>query len=113
MNAADNLLNDNNGRVNASGTNNQGSGQGRGENNRTPDTEATGDHSVSNSRGSTTYQKNENNPSGFQEVKRVDTQGGAHNGVPVPHVHEKSAPGGVRHARTDEIPKTDLSKNRP
>jgi RHS repeat-associated protein len=99
---------DQKGRVNA-----QGSGEGRGKNNRQPDKEATGDHTVSNNRGSTTYQKNDKNPSGFQEVKRVDTKGGAHNDVPTPHVHEKSAPGGVRPARTDEIPKTDLSKNNP
>lgn len=55
---------------------------------RKPDPDATGDHTVSNDRGSTTYKKNEKNPSGFQEVKRVDTKGKADNGVPTPHVHE-------------------------
>ncbi len=88
--------------------NSQGSGQGRGKNNRQPDPAATGDHTVSNDKGSTTYQKNDKNPTGFQEVKRVDTKGKAHNGVPTPHVHEN---GKVRPANQDEIPKTDLSKN--
>jgi hypothetical protein len=89
---------------------NQGSGEGRGSNNRKPDPEATGDHTVSNDRGSTTYQKNDRNPSGFQEVKRVDTKGKSDNGVPTPHVHEG---GKVRPANPDEIPKTDLNKNKP
>ncbi|MBX7126478.1 MAG: hypothetical protein K1X47_12360, partial [Cyclobacteriaceae bacterium] len=105
---ANNLVNQK-GRLNAEGKNNQGSGEGRGKNNRKPDSDATGDHTVSNDRGSTTYQKNEKNPSGFQEVKRVDTKGKADNGVPTPHVHEN---GKVRPARPDEIPKTDLSKNK-
>jgi len=89
---------------------NQGSEEGRGKNDRKPDPEATGDHTVSNDRGSTTYQKNDKNPSGFQEVKRVDTKGGDHGGVPVPHVHEG---GKVRPANPDEIPKVDLNKNKP
>jgi RHS repeat-associated protein len=88
----------------------QGSGEGRGSNNRKPDPEATGDHSVSNSRGSTTYQKNDKSPTGFSEVKRVDTKGGSHAGVPTPHVHEKGKP--VRPANADEIPKSDLSRNK-
>jgi RHS repeat-associated protein len=93
-------------------TNMQGSGEGRGKNNRQPDPDATGDHTVSNDKGSTTYEKNDKNPSGFQEVKRVDTKGADHNGVPTPHVHEKGIPGGVRPAQPNEIPKTDLSKNK-
>jgi RHS repeat-associated protein len=88
----------------------QGSGQGRGKNNRKPDPEATGDHSVSSDRGSTTFEKNDKNPKGFQEKKRVDTKGAADNGVPTPHVHEN---GKVRPAELDEIPKSDLSKNKP
>jgi RHS repeat-associated protein len=88
---------------------NQGSGLGRGKNNRKPDENATGDHSVSNDRGSTTYQKNEKNPSGFQEVKRVDKKGKADNGIPTPHVHEN---GKVRTAKPEDIPKSDLSRNR-
>ena len=88
----------------------QSSGDGRGKNNRTPDPNATGDHSVSNSRGSTTYKTNDKNPSGFQETKRVDTKGKGHNGVPTPHVHEN---GKVRPAKPDDIPNVDLSKNKP
>jgi RHS repeat-associated protein len=88
----------------------QGSGEGRGKNNRKPDPEATGDHSVSNDRGSTTYEKNDRNPSGFQQVKRVDTKGASDKGVPTPHVHEG---GTVRPATPNEIPKVDLSKNIP
>ena len=88
----------------------QGSGEGRGVNNRKPDPNATGDHTVSNNRGSTTYEKNAKNPTGFQEVKRVDTKGASHGGVQTPHVHED---GKVRPAKPDEIPKTDLSKNKP
>jgi RHS repeat-associated protein len=81
----------------------------RGKNNRQPDQTATGDHSVSNGRGSTTYEKNNKNPTGFQETKRVDTKGGSHNGVPTPHVHEN---GKVRPAKPNDIPNTDLSKNK-
>ncbi|MBS1744987.1 MAG: hypothetical protein JST21_02330, partial [Bacteroidetes bacterium] len=88
----------------------QGSGQGRGKNNRTPDPEATGDHTVSNDKGSTTYKKNDKNPTGFQEEKRVDTKGKAHNDVPTPHVHEPGKK--VRPANPDEVPKTDLSRNK-
>ena len=97
-------------------TNNQGSGEGRGKNNRKPDSKATGDHTVSNSRGSTTYKKNDRNPTGYDEVKRVDTKGKADNGVPTPHVHERNEETGVkivRPANSNEIPKTDLSKNKP
>jgi len=65
---------------------------------------------VSDSKGSTTYEKNDKNPSGFQEVKRTDTQGKAHNGVPTPHTHEG---GKVSPAKPEDIPKTDLSKNVP
>lgn len=66
------------GRVNAEGTNNQGSGQGRGKNNRQPDTSATGNHSVINERGSSTFERNPRNPSGWQETWHIDTQGAAH-----------------------------------
>jgi len=95
---------------NTNATSNQGSGQGRGSNNRKPDKDATGDHTVSNDRGSTTYKKNDRNPSGFQEVKRTDTKGKADNGVPTPHTHEG---GKVTPAKPEDIPKTDLSKNVP
>lgn len=85
-----------------------GQGSGRGSNNRKPDPAATGDHTVSNDRGSTTYKKNDKNPSGFQEVKRVDTKGKSHGGTPTPHVHEA---GKVRPAQPNEIPKTNLQQN--
>jgi RHS repeat-associated protein len=93
-------------------SNNQGSGEGRGSNNRKPDPKATGDHTVSDANGSTTYQKNNKNPSGFQEIKRVDTKGSAHGGVQTPHVHTpgKKLP---TPAKPEDIPKTDLSKNKP
>lgn len=106
-NGAANLVSQN-GRVNV-----QGSGEGRGKNDRKPDTNATGDHTVSNDRGSTTYKRNDKNPkTGFDEVKRVDTKGRADNGVSTPHVHEKHLKG-ARPANPDEIPRTDLSKNKP
>jgi RHS repeat-associated protein len=98
------------GQSSANATSNQGSGQGRGSNNRKPDKSATGDHTVSDRKGSTTYEKNDRNPSGFQEVKRTDTKGGAHNDVPTPHTHEG---GKVTPAKPEDIPKTDLSKNVP
>jgi RHS repeat-associated protein len=88
----------------------QGSGQGRGKNSRKPDPEATGDHTVSDNRGATTYKTNDKNPSGFDEVKRVDTKGRDHKGVPTPHVVERGKP--VRPATIDEIPKSDLKKNK-
>lgn len=88
----------------------QGSGEGRGKNSRKPDPEATGDHTVSNGSGSTTYKKNDQNPTGFDEAKRVDTKGASHAGVPTPHVHEPKKP--VRPANANEIPQSDLSKNK-
>ncbi|CCG52180.1 Probable Rhs family protein precursor [Flavobacterium indicum GPTSA100-9 = DSM 17447] len=78
---------------------NSKTGQGRGSNNRTPDDEAVGDHTVRDSKGHTTYKENPNNPNknskgkGFETEKRVDYEGASHknkNGenVPTPHVHE-------------------------
>ncbi|ANI89338.1 hypothetical protein A9P82_08555 [Arachidicoccus ginsenosidimutans] len=70
----------------------QGSGEGRGKNNRKPDSEAEGDHSVINDRGSTTFHKNDKNPKGWQEGERIDTKGKPHTNsdgtvVPTPHKH--------------------------
>ena len=107
VSGAKNLV-DQKGRLNVEGQNNQGSGTGRGKNKRQPDQEATGDHTVSNDRGSTTFQRNDRNPSGFQEVKRVDKTGASHGGIETPHVHES---GKVRPAQPNEIPKTNLSNN--
>lgn len=81
--------------VNKSSNNNQGSGAGRGKNNRKPDPNATGDHSVTNDKGSTTFKKNSQNPkTGYDEVERIDTKGEPHRNsdgtiVPTPHKHVK------------------------
>ncbi len=80
---------------NSSGSNaNNSSGGGRGSNNRKPDSEAKGDHSVIDKNGNTTYKTNSKNPSGFDEVKRTDFNGKAHTNtdgtkIPTPHVHTK------------------------
>jgi RHS repeat-associated protein len=82
-------------KTNESASNQNTGGGGRGSNNRKPDPSATGDHSVINNNGNTTYKKNSKNPTtGFDEVKRTDTKGKAHTNsdgskVPTPHVHEK------------------------
>ena len=79
---------------------------GRAKNNLAPSKEAVGDHSTfkrdknGNITNTATYKKNPKNPSGFQEVKRVDRVGKSHGGISTPHVHEN---GKVRPARIDEI----------
>ena len=88
-NAARNLLGDNNGRVEA-----------RGSNNLKPDPSAGGNHTTfrrdpdtGNVTNSATYKKESRNPSGFQEKKRVDRVGGSHassktgQDIPTPHTH--------------------------
>lgn len=64
--------------------------------------------------GHAEWQPNPRNPSGFDQAKRVDTQHANHhthlnkaNGeqVPTPHAHDKTAPGGVRPATPDELPR--------
>jgi hypothetical protein len=91
-------------------------GRGRGANHLQPDSTAQGSHSTfkTDAQGRTTGQAewlpNPRNPSGFDEVKRVDITGEPHYNkvtgehVPTPHVHEKGATGGVRPARPDEVP---------
>ncbi|MEZ4755487.1 MAG: RHS repeat-associated core domain-containing protein [Flavobacteriales bacterium] len=75
---------------------------GRSSNHRKPDAgenksqhgPAEADHSVINARGNTTYTRNDNNPSGWQEVKRTDVQGKPHrnpDGTYVPTPHTKVA----------------------
>lgn len=81
----------------------------KGKNNRTPDSEASGNHSVSNSSGSTTFKKNDQNPAGWEEVSRTRTTGGSHGGVDPPYIKDKGKP--TRTAEPNEIP-TDLSKNK-
>ena len=53
------------------------------------------------------WESNPQNPSGFDQVKRVDVTGGSHfdkatgQDIPTPHVHEGRT---VRPARPDEVP---------
>jgi len=74
-----------------------------------PSSEATGDHSTfkKDGKGKTTntatYKQNPKNPSGFDEVKRVDVKGKSHNSVKTPHVHEPKKP--VRPAKPNELPR--------
>jgi len=101
-NGLNNLMGDNKGRV-----------YSRGDNHQKPDPEASGAHTTfRESNGKVTnyveYKPNPRNPSGFDEVKRVDVSGGSHQNkqgqdVPTPHVHEPKKD--VRPAREDEIPK--------
>lgn len=95
----------------SNGTQNQDAGynRGRGSNHLKPSSEATGDHfsfrrGISNT---ATYKVNDKNPTGFDEVKRVDVEGGSHQNrsgveVPTPHVHEGK---NVRPALPDELPR--------
>ncbi|MBB5620139.1 hypothetical protein HDE69_001177 [Pedobacter cryoconitis] len=84
------------------------------ENKVKPDSEADGDHSTlkrsedGEITNTATYKKNPQNPSGFDEVKRVDVKGEPHfdkktgTETPTPHVHEKDK---VRPAKPEELPK--------
>lgn len=88
---------------------------GRNTNKLRPDSNAEGAHSAfkrgkdGNISNTATYEPNSNNPSGFQEVKRVDVAGRAHTNpdgstVPTPHVKEAGQKG-VRPALPEELPK--------
>ncbi len=82
-----------------------------------PDDNAQGDHTtfIEDIWGRiiryATYLLNFRNPTGFDEIKRVDLLGDEHYNkvlgefISTPHVHEKNCPGEVRHANKDEIPK--------
>jgi len=82
-----------------------------------PTPDAAGPHSVwkkdnkSKTTNYATYSSNPKNPTGFDEVKRVDLVGKPHHNklteksVQTPHVQGKQVPGGVRPATVDEIPK--------
>ena len=79
-----------------------------------PNSEADGDHSTikrsenGDITNTGTYKKNPQNPSGFDEVKRVDVTGKPHydkktgTKTPTPHVHEG---GDVRPAKPEDLPK--------
>jgi RHS repeat-associated protein len=89
----------------------QGSGQGRGKNKRKPDPDATGDHSTIDQNGATTFEKNDKNPTGWQEVEHIDTKGSPHvnkqtgQSIPVPHRQGKKIPGGVEPVDPNKAPK--------
>ncbi len=66
------------------------------------------------------YEPNPRNPSsGYDQVKRTDTIGKAHYNkktgerIPTPHTHDPTAPGGVRPARPDELPKPPTTQPPP
>ncbi|MCU0661991.1 MAG: hypothetical protein MUC50_06660 [Myxococcota bacterium] len=101
----------------ASTTGDSSGGAGRGGNKLKPDPSATGEHTTfkrdpQNGKvtGHAQWKPNPQNPSGFDEVKRVDVTGGPHRNkstgetVPTPHTHAKEIPGGVRPAKPDEVP---------
>ena len=90
-------------------------GTGRGANKLGPVKEAQGAHSTFKTdadgkvTNTATYTPNPKNPSGHDEVKRVDVTGTAHTNsdgtkVPTPHVHEAGQKD-VRPARPEEQPK--------
>ena len=89
-------------------------GAGRAKNHLKPHPKAEGAHSTfkrdpvtGKVTGHAEWTPNPRNPTGFDQVKRVDTQYAKpheHGGVPTPHVHEKAAPSGVRPATPDELP---------
>ena len=88
-------------------------GGGRGSNKLAPDADAEGAHSTfkTDPQGKVTkyaeWKENSQNPSRFDEVKRVDVKGGSHfdkatgQDIPTPHVHEG---GTVRPALPEEVP---------
>ena len=90
---------------------------GKGSNHLKPAEDALGDHSSfrkdkeGNISNYTTYKNNPQNPTGFDEVKRVDMKGQSHKDkqgkdIPTPHVHEKvNNVKTVRIATEDELPK--------
>ncbi|MBR7793219.1 hypothetical protein KDM87_11465 [Undibacterium sp. FT147W] len=88
---------------------------GRNANKVSPVTEAEGPHSVmkrdaaGNTTNTATYNPNPKNPTGHDEVKRVDITGRAHTNanrtkVDTPHVHEAGVKD-VRPALPEELPK--------
>lgn len=113
-NAVRNLMNGNNyGENTGSSTNSEGNGT-KSDNKLKLNSEASGDHSSfkTDANGkitnTATYKQNPQNPSGFDEVKRVDVQGKAHfdkktqTVVETPHVHENKI---VRPTKPDDLPR--------
>jgi hypothetical protein len=91
-----------------------GAAGGRNANKVAPVSGADGAHSVvkrdanGNVTNTATYAPNPQNPSGFDEVKRVDVTGKSHTNpdgtnVPTPHVHEAGQKG-VRPATPEDLP---------
>jgi RHS repeat-associated protein len=87
---------------------------GRAKNKLGPDSQADGQHSTfkrdehGKITNTATYEPNSQNPSGFQELKRVDVTGKSHTNpdgavVPTPHVSEAGVKG-VRPALPEELP---------
>lgn len=81
-----------------------------------PDPEATGDHSVIDGSGSTTYKKEPRNHRGFQQESHIDTKGRSHTNnktgqdIPVPHKQGrgfdgKKIPGGVERVDPNKAPR--------
>lgn len=94
----------------------EGTRLGRNTNKLPADPYAAGAHSTfkrgedGNISSTATYEPNSNNPSGFQEVKRVDVAGKAHANpdgsiVPTPHVKDAGQKG-VRPALPEDLPRT-------
>jgi hypothetical protein len=91
---------------------------GRGKNHLHPDSQAEGPHTTF--RRSKTgdlahhreWKPNPQNPYGWDQVKRVDLEGGGHTNpatkkeILTPHTHDRSVPGGLREARPDELPES-------
>ncbi|MFL9583445.1 RHS repeat-associated core domain-containing protein [Stenotrophomonas sp. AB1(2024)] len=99
----------------ATGTAVDAARSGRNANKLRPDPNASGAHSTfkrgedGNISNTATYELNSNNPTGFQEVKRVDVTGKAHvnpdgSAVATPHVKDAGQKG-VRPALPEDLPK--------
>ena len=97
-----------------------GKNTGRGKNNKKPDDNAGGDHSVFDENGHTTYTEEPRNPTknsqgkGFNKEKRVDYTGVGHfdkktgKTIETPHVHEGKK---TRPAKNSELPKKYQNNN--
>ena len=103
----------------ASKNNNGKKGGGRSKNDLKYDENAEGDHTTYKRDPKTgkinhyeTYKKADSrNPNKFEKVKRYDGEGESHmnkvtgENIDTPHVHDKTAPGGIRKATSEEMPK--------